>query len=136
MNKIKPELIHYWKLIKDNNDKSFNFLKSFWFYLQDQTLEFTYQYIETFPKIEETKYETSYQNNQFNYYKDNIIELLGNFFHLNSASLKNSIELLFEFVTRKPDKLPELIHKIRELLIFDREDERFDFIDKRLFSIY
>ncbi len=136
MDKIKPELIHYWRLIKDNNDKSFNFLKSFWFYLQDQTLEFTYQYIETFPKIEKTTYDTSYENNQFNYQKDNIIELLGNFFHLNSDSLKDSIELLFEFVTRKPDKLPELIHKIRELLIFDRDDERFDFYrQKTLFDI-
>ena len=136
MDKIKPELIHYWKLIKDNNDKSFHFLKSFWFYLQDQTLEFTYQYIETFPKIEETTYDTSYENNQFNYDKDNIIELLGNFFRLNSNSLKDSIELLFEYATRKPDKLPELIHKIREVLIFDRGDERHDFYrQKTLFNI-
>lgn len=136
MDKIKPELIHYWKLIRDNNDKAFNFLKSFWFYLQDQTLEFTYQYIETFPKIEETLYDISYETNQFNFDKDNIIELLGNFFRLNSNSLKDSIELLFEYATRIPDKLPELIHKIREFLIFDRDDERFDFYrQKTLFDI-
>jgi len=136
MDKIKPELVNYWNLIKNNSNKSFNFLKSFWFYLQDQTLEFTYQYIETFPKIEETTYDTSYENNQFNYDKDNIIELLGNLFRLNSNPLKDSIELLFEYVTRKPDKLPELIHKIRELLIFDREDERSDFYrQKTLFDI-
>ncbi|MBB1192369.1 ATP-binding protein [Flavobacterium sp. SOK18b] len=136
MDKIKPELVEYWNLIRNNSEKSFNFLNSFWFYLQDQTLEFTYQYIETFPKIEETKYDSSYENNQFNYHKDNIIELLGNFFRLNSNSLKDSIELLFEYVTRKPDKLPELIHKIRELLIFDRDDERYDFYrQKTLFDI-
>lgn len=136
MDKIKPELINYWKLIREKNDKSFNFLQSFWFYLQDQTLEFTYQFIETFPKIEKTTYSTSYENNQFNYNKDNIIELLGSFFHHNSDYLKDSIELLFEFVTRKPDKLPELIHKIRELLIFDRDDERSDFYrQKTLFDI-
>lgn len=136
MDKIKPELVEYWSLVRINSEKSFNFLNSFWFYLQDQTLEFTYKYIETFPKIEETKYATSYESNQFTYNKDNIIELLGNFFRLNSNSLKDSIELLFEYVTRKPDKLPELIHKIRELLIFDRDDERFDFYrQKTLFDI-
>ncbi|MCG8749350.1 hypothetical protein [Tenacibaculum finnmarkense] len=136
MDKIKPELINYWKLIRNNSDKSFNFLKSFWFYLQDQTLEFTYLYIETFPKVEETIYSTSYENNQFNYDKDDIIELLGNFFRINSNSLKDSIELLFEYITRKPDKLPELIHKIRELLIFDRDDEHNGFYrQKTLFNI-
>lgn len=135
MDKIKPGLVEYWDLIRSNNEKAFNFLNSFWFYLQDQTLEFTYQYIETFPKIEETIYDTFYENNQFNYNKDNIIELIGNFFRLNSNSLKYSIELLFEYVTRKPDKLPELIHKVRELLIFDRDDERFDFYrQKTLFD--
>jgi len=136
MDKIKPELVEYWSLVRINSEKSFNFLNSFWFYLQDQTLEFIYKYIETFPKIEKTKYDTSYENNQFNYDKDNVIELLGNFFRLNSSTLKDSIELLFEYVTRKPFKLPELIHKIRELLIFDRDDEHFDFYrQKTLFDI-
>jgi len=136
MDKIKPDLVNYWNIIRVENDKSFDFLNSFWFYLQDHTLVFTYQQIETFPKIEEATFDTSYENNQFNYNKDNLIELLGNFFRLNSKYLKDSIELLFEYVTRKPEKLPELIHKIRELLIFDRDDEHNDFYrQKTLFNI-
>ena len=136
MDKIKPDLVNYWKHISSNSNKSFDFLNSFWFYLQDQTLEFTYQQIETFPKVEETIYDTSYETNQFNYDKDGIIELLGNFFRLNSKNLKDSIGLLFEYVTRKPDKLPELIHKIRETLIFDRDDEYSNFYrQKTLFDI-
>ncbi|QXP62317.1 ATP-binding protein [Polaribacter sp. HaHaR_3_91] len=127
MDKIKPELVNYWNLIKNDDIKALDFLKSFWFYLQDQTLEFIYEYIETLPKIEENKYDTSYENNQFTFDKDNIIELVSNFFRLNSNYLKDSIELLFEYVSRQPEKLPELIHKIRELLIFDRDDERYNF---------
>ncbi|MGO4821284.1 MULTISPECIES: hypothetical protein [unclassified Flavobacterium] len=127
MVKIKPKLINYWNLIKDDGEDTLGFLKSFWFYLQNQTLEFVYEYIETLPRIEENKYDTTYENNQFTYDKDNIIELVGNFFRLNSNYLKDSIELLFEYVSRQPEKLPELIHKIRELLIFDRDDERFNF---------
>ncbi|WP_438711176.1 hypothetical protein ACSTS3_21785 [Aquimarina muelleri] len=127
MDKIKPELVNYWNLIKNDGEKTLGFLKSFWFYLQDQTLEFVYEFIETLPKIEENKYDTSYENNQFAYDKDNIIELVSNFFRLNSNYIKDSIELLFEYVSRQPEKLPELIHKIRELLIFDRDDERYDF---------
>lgn len=136
MDKIKPDLVNYWKHISSDSNKSFDFLNSFWFYLQDQTLEFTYQQIEAFPKAEETTYDTSYETNQFNYDKDEIIELLGNFFRLNSKNLKDSIGLLFEYVSRKPDKLPELIHKIRELLIFDRDDEYSNFYrQKTLFDI-
>lgn len=136
MDKIKPNLVNYWNHIRGDNDKSFVFLNSFWFYLQDQTLEFVYQHIEALPKVEETTYDTSYENNQFNYNKNNIIELQGNFFHLNSRYLKDSIDLLFEYITRKPDKLPELIHKVREVLIFDREDEYSNFYrQKTLFDI-
>lgn len=136
MDKIKPELINYWNQIKDDSEKTLGFLKSFWFYLQDQTLEFVFAYIDSLPKIEEYIYETSYENNQFSYGKDDIIELIGNFFRLNSNYLKDSIELLFEYVARQPKKLPELIHKIREILIFDRDDERYNFYRQNtLFNI-
>ena len=136
MEKIKPDLVNYWNLICSDNDKSFDFLNAFWFYLQDQTFEFVYKKIQAYPKIEETTYDTSYEHNQFDYNKDNIIELVGNFFPLASKYLKDSIELLFEYVTRKPDKLPELIHKIRKLLIFDSDDEYSNFYrQKTLFDI-
>jgi hypothetical protein len=136
MDKIKPGLVNYWNDINLNIEKSFNFLDLFWFYLQDQTFEFTYKLIEVLPKIKGAIYDTFYENNQFNYNKDKIIELLSNFFRLNSKYLKDSIELLFEYVSRKPDKLPELIHKINELLVFDRDDEYSNFYrQKTLFSI-
>ena len=136
MEKIKPVLINYWILIKGNNNESFNFLRSFWFYLKDQTLEFIYQHVEALPKKKETTYITSYKTNQFNYNKNKIIELLGNYFYLNNKYLSDSIELSFGYVARKPEKLPELIHKIRELLIFDVNDARFNFYrQKTLFNI-
>ncbi len=136
MDKIKPDLVNYWNLIRNNSERALGFLKSFWFYLQDQTFEFVYEYIGTLPKIEGNKYDTSYENNQFNYDKDSIIELVGNFFRLNNDYLKDSIELLFEYVTRQPEKLPELIHKIREILVFDRDDERYNFYrQKTLFEV-
>ncbi len=136
MDKIKPELVNYWRLMKSDTNKSFEFLKSFWFYLQDQTLEFAYQYIETIPKIKETIYETSNESNQFNVNDDNIIELLGNFFHLNNDFLKDSIELSFEYVSRQPEKLSKLINKISAFIAFDREDECDDFYrQKTLFNI-
>ena len=135
MEKLKPELINHWHLIKNDFDKSYIFLKTFWFYLQEQTLEFTFSHINELPKVTESKYDTSYETNAFNYDKDKIIELQGNFFSLNGNSLKDSIEIVFEYVNRLPEKLPELIHKIRELIIFDRDDEHYDFYrQKTLFN--
>ena len=138
ITKLKPDLVSYWQLIEDDNDKSFNFLKLFWFYLQEETLEFIYSYIDKLllQKKGEDQYDTNYEENSFNDDKDIIIQLLGEFFRLNSDPLKESIELAFEYITKRPDKLPELIHQIRASFVFDRDDECSNFYrQKTLFDI-
>ena len=82
MDKLNPDLMTYWQQIKSENKKSFDFLKIFWIYLQEQTLGFIYNYIEKLSKTKEAKPETYYEKNAFNNDKDIIIELLGNFFYL------------------------------------------------------
>lgn len=136
MDKLKPEILSYWQIINNDYNKSFSFVETFWFFLQEQTLEFIYNYINTLPKVIVSQYNTSYETNAFNYDKNKIIELIGNFFRLSVNSLKDAIELAFEYVKKKPEDLPELIHKIREVLPFDSDDESYDFYrQKTLFGI-
>jgi len=126
MEKLQPNLQHYWKIIKGDEEKAFKFLFTFWYYLQTETLEFIFNIVDTLPTINALKYEVIYEKNAFSYDKDNVIELLGNFFQ-DPYNLKDVLELAFEYTRKKPKQLPELIHKIREQLTFDTDDEIYLF---------
>lgn len=127
MDKLLPFLQNHWKSIKTEEEKAFKFLSTFWYYLQTETLEFIFNILEPLPTITDLKYEVTYENNAFSYKKNNIIELLGEFLQFPN-NLKDIIELGFEYTRKKPEHLPEWIHKIREKLTFDREDQtQYDF---------
>lgn len=127
-DKLKPELQEYWKTIETDQLKAYNFLSTFWFYLQSETLGFVYNEIDALPASDVVEYDVFYKNNAFSssYNKNKTIELLGELFRF-SQNLKDAIELALEYTRRLPVHLPELIHKIRERLKFDRDDERISF---------
>jgi hypothetical protein len=122
MKKLQPLLQNHWKEIKSEEEQAFKFLTTFWYYLQTETLEFVFNISEALPIVSTAKYEVTYDNNAFSYNKNNVIELLGDFLRFPN-NLKDVIELGFEYTRKKPEHLPEWIHKIREQLTFDREDE-------------
>lgn len=126
MEKLKPKLQDYWKTIKGEHKKALKLLATFWYYLQDESLAYVYEFIEGLEKEETEDYTVTYKNNQFAYDKNDIIELLGEFFRF-SSNLKDAIQLSFEYVRKQPKHLPELIHKVREKLTFDVEDEKYRF---------
>lgn len=126
MDKLKPQLQKQWESIKNDEDKAYKFLSTFWFYLQTETLEFVYSEISLLPPSGITEYEIHYENNAFSDNQNRTIELLGEFFRLTD-NLRDVIELAFEFTRKCPIHLPELIYKIRETLTFDRDDERTEF---------
>lgn len=125
MEKVRPSLINYLNNIVVP-EQSFEFLSTFWFYLQNEVLEYLYEKIMLLPEEEVQEYNTFYEQNQFAYKKNEVIELIGNYFKL-PMELKNTIELSFEFVRKSPQHLPELIHKIRETFSFEMEDERYGY---------
>lgn len=122
MKKLQPLLQNHWKTIQADQEQAFRFLSTFWYYLQTETLEFIFKIIESLPEVFTSKYEVKYENNAFSYSKNDVIELLGEFMRFPN-NLKDVIELGFEYARKKPEHLPEWIHKIREQLTFDREDQ-------------
>lgn len=127
MEKLQPFLQNYWKAIKVDSEKAFKFLSTFWFYLISETLEFIYSLVQSLTAASNPTYRVTYESNTFSYNKNNVIELVGEFFRFPN-NLKDAIGLAFEYVRKKPNDLPELIHKIREQMLFDYEDERFRFV--------
>jgi DNA polymerase III delta prime subunit len=126
IDKIKPKLQVFWHKIESESKRAIKLLSTFWYYLQEETFHFIYILIEKLEEDKVQEYVVAYDNNQFAHNKDDVIELLGNFFRFTS-DLKNALELSFEYVRKQPKHLPELIHKIRGKLSFDVEDERFRF---------
>ncbi|MEH7110732.1 hypothetical protein, partial [Bacillus sp. JJ1764] len=126
MGKVRPSLINYLNS-KISPEQNLEFLKVFWFYLQNEALEYLFETIMKLPDVNVKEYNTSYEKNQFDYNKNDVIELLGNYFKFIPMELKSSIELSFDFVRKQPQHLPELINKIREAFSFEIEDERYDY---------
>ena len=126
MQKLQPILQNYLKSIENEEERTFAFLEIFWFYLQEETLLYIYNRINQLPLPHNVNYEVKYETNDFAYSRNEVIELLSNFLRFQNK-LKDAIELIFEFIRKKPEHLPELIHKIREILIFDWTDEHFGF---------
>ncbi|STD59668.1 nSTAND3 domain-containing NTPase [Empedobacter falsenii] len=126
MEELKPSLQSYWNTNKIDEEKAYRFLNTFWFYLPDETLEFVYELIQSLPEKEMNTYNVTYENNAFSYKTNNVIKLIGEFFHY-PHKLKDALQLAFEYTRKEPEHLPELIHKIRENMTFDRDDEQTNF---------
>lgn len=126
MDKLKPYLQTYWKSNKHNKEKAYKFLSTFWFYLPDEALEFIYNLTQALPETQTDNYSVTYENNAFSHNKNDVIELIGEFFRF-PQKLKDALQLAFEYTRKAPEHLPELIHKIREQMAFDIEDEQINF---------
>lgn len=120
MNKLQPSLRNYFKEIDEA--KKYEFLSTFWFYLQEEALLFLFSEINSIPNSSITEYSFEYNSNSYAFEKDKILELLGNFFWFE-AHLKDSLELAFEYAEKKPQITGELVHTIKEHLIFENDDE-------------
>ena len=127
MDKLQPFLKNYWKSIQNDEEKGFNFLSTFWFYLSADTFDFIYNIVKELPEANLENYEVTYENNAFSYNRNSVLELIQNFFIFQQKELKDAIQLVFEYVRKKPEYLSDLLHKICERLVFDTDDEEFGF---------
>jgi hypothetical protein len=123
MEKLKPDVQDYWNDIKVDLDRGYRFLSTFWFYLQSEALEFIYEDINSLPDTLVTTYDGAYENNAFQSNQNRTIEVLGEFLRFET-NLKDSLELAFLLIRKNPKLMPEVIHKIREKLLFDEFDGR------------
>ena len=136
MDKLKPHLQRYLKTLQNGSEiKVLNFLKTFWYYLQVDALDYVYRFVNELPSKTVSKYNVSYNQNEFAYNRNQIIELLGEFF-TSPEYLRDVIELSFEYIRKSPESLPELLYTIRERLTFNPRDQGFNFHrQKVLFEI-
>lgn len=144
--KFQPILRNYWKGLRKDEKKRFNFLSAFWFYLSDEIFDSVDTIIDKLPQDFSEEYNVNYDNNEFAFNRNEVLNILEKFFDYGTKSIGNidqlkkdlrtALELAFYFVCKKPEHLAELIYSLRAKLTFDRDDEQSDFErQKILFEI-
>ena len=121
MDKLRPDLSSYWKAIKADTEKAFEFLEAFWFYMQPEVHEFAYGQIQAIEPEQSDKIEVKYELNQFSHHEDKLLELLSNSFGFTHMQM-DAFVMAFDYAEKKFSIVPELIHNLREKCSFDPED--------------
>ncbi len=126
--KVKPYFQNYLK--KENTEKV---LANFWFYLEEESLVYAYDIIESLPNQAIKKYEVI--KDKTNYNKDFLLELLSNFF-IYLDKLNDALELSFEYIKKKPELFQELVERIKNKITFTHKEVGSQFIrQKQLFDL-
>lgn len=108
---ITTHLERFWETIKTDQDLAFAFLSNFWIYLQDLTLLYIYNQINSIEYPKTDKNITS------------LINLLSNFYNIPSK-LNDALELTWHFTQTNPTSLKSITESINTNL-------NFDFIDRK-----
>lgn len=127
LKKINATLDDYLYSIYSEEEKVLEFLSLFWFYKREETLSYFHQKIKQFPEPENPVYDSKYETNDFVWDRDRTLDFLADLFNHYTESFIPSLALAFEYCRKKPESLPELIRRIREKLLFDDDDHRFNF---------
>lgn len=125
MNKVKPELENYFRTIKsDDLEEKLKFLQTFWFYLQDQTLEFIYEISELEANQKIIADSEKKEPKEF-FRPDEVIDLLSNLFI--TEKFQEAIELSFEVIRYNKSKAKCIVDKINDKFSFWKNDEYTNF---------
>lgn len=127
LNRINGTLDEYLYSIYSEEEKVLEFFSLFWFYKREETLSYFHQKIKQFPESKNPVYDSKYETIDFVWDRDKTLDFLADLFNHFTESFIPALELAFEYCRKKPESLPELIRRIREKLLFDDDDHRFDF---------
>jgi len=127
LKKINGTLDEYLYSIYSEEEKVLEFFSLFWFYKREETLDYFHQKIKKLPEPENPIYDSKYETNDFVWDRDKTLDFLANLFNQFTESFIPALELAFEYCRKKPESLPELIRRIREKLLFNDDDHRYDF---------
>lgn len=127
LKKISGTLDEYLHSVYSDEEKVLEFFNLFWFYKREEMLSYFHSKIKKFPEPTNPIYDTKYETNDFVWDRDKTLDFLSNLFNHFTESFVPALELAFEYCRKKPESLPELIRRIREKLLFDDDDHRYNF---------
>lgn len=128
MKRVNGDLRKFWVGVKKGNEENIlDYLEHFWFYLQNETLSFLIEQIETYPISSEVEYVFTYETNDYVHDRNRYIQLFGEFLRVG-VHTSEVLDLSFSFVRKKPEYLPQLMRELNENFSIDFEDQDSGFI--------
>lgn len=119
---IFKDVMKYWNKIKNQKDLALAFIDVFWFYLQNESLDFIAEYINELPysvnSIDEVDFDVETKSLRK---EDPLTGILGNMLYHDIIYQKRTLEILLEYLKKKPELVREVTVKIIEKLIFKQE---------------
>ncbi len=124
---IEQALSEYLGKVSADENKVFNFLDVFWFYLHEETLSFVYERIKQIPVAKSPVFIIDKKNRNISWDRNKNLELLSKFYYQSIHEITSAIEITFEYLSREPELYHEVFKKISDIFIFSYEDERLSF---------
>jgi hypothetical protein len=127
--KLTPHLRQFWKTIGNDEGNLLDFFDAFWYYLKDECQVFIADKIERLPVAENPVFETKENDNNQLHVEDKYILQLDDFLRYNHFQpyFNNAIEMGFNYVSRKPEKMPEWFKALTSRMVFTRDDKKYRF---------
>lgn len=129
---ITPSFLKYFKTKKLEEYKAFRFFNFTWEYLPDEVVDYLELEIRKHPLVAITEYKTCYEINQFVREFDQYLDLLSKLLKKEKYVI-DAIDLSFEYVSRFPKHLPQLVYSIHETLVFEDIDHGTQYKRQELF---
>lgn len=136
LKKLGITLSEYLESIQNDDKKIMEFYSLFWVYKRDEFMLYFSKKIKALPESDITEYITEEKDQRNSWHKDETLQYLSKVFNGMCESFSGSIELAFEYVRKKPEKMPELVKLIKSDIAFDDEDYRYGFFrQQKLFEL-
>ena len=121
---LTPHIRQFWKSIGNNESNLLEFFDAFWYYLKDECQVFIADMIERLPVSENPVFETKEKDNNQLHVEDKYILQLDDYLRYNHFQpyFNNALEMGFNYVSRKPEKMPEWFKTLTSRMVFTRDD--------------
>ncbi|MFB9843900.1 P-loop NTPase [Mucilaginibacter ginsenosidivorans] len=136
IEKITPSLDVYWTKIKEDEYLALKFLQTFWFYRYQDVFAYLWERIRQLPATEEPFIYDPKTSQRDLLAHEAYLDLLDSFFAYHFSVFKDSLELSFEYIRKKPQFFTKLIKSVNEKIAFSFEDQLSHFTrQKQLFEL-
>jgi hypothetical protein len=118
-----------WKSLEERNDKDglLHLLEVFWFLLPTETLLYVKGQID---EMESKEFDLSRMEFKENSWipSPSILDILGSFKYGNDADFRIALELLLEYIAKRPDELPQVLFLLTDRFGFNHRSYLRGFI--------
>ncbi len=117
-----------WKSFEERDDKDglLHLLEVFWFLLPTETLLYVKGQIDEMDSKEFDLSRMEFKENS-RIPSPSILDILGSFKYGNDADFRIALELLLEYVAKRPDELPQVLFLLTDRFGFDHRSHFNDF---------